>query len=219
MKNVKTQKIVCAILIAVFAVGVFLTVYSASMLAVENRIKGAFVHDYAVVSHTKENDKGGDDCIIAYNAEGNRYEKVYGKADRRTKIGETLDLYYEQGNPDNYYIFSGNLNKWLLAEGIILAIASFIILAAFLVTVFVRRKLIRDNKWAMCKVIKLKKDGKKTVRIYCDSSKFKSRKGKPFVSAAVEKSKLPRNIRESSLTVYYSEKNPNIYYVDTDKLS
>lgn len=219
MKTGKSQKIVCAILIAVFAVGVFLTVYSASMLAVEKRIKGTFVHDYAVVSHLEENDNGGDDCIIAYNAEGNRYEKVYEKANGKTYIGETLDLYYEQGNPENYYIFSGNLNKWLLAEGIILALAALIILAVILVPVIVKHKLVRGNKWAMCKVIKLKKDGKNNVRIYCDSSKFKSRKGKPFISASVKKSALPGNIKESSLTVYYSEKNPNIYYVDTDKLS
>jgi len=219
MKTVKSQKIVCAILIAVFAFGVFLTVYSASILAVEKRIKGTFVHDYAVVSHLEENGAGGDDYIISFNVEGNRYEKVYSKANSKTKIGETLDLYYEQGNPENYYIFSGNLNKWLLAEGIILALAALIILVVIIVPVIVKHKLVKGKKWAMCKVIKLKKDGKKTVRIYCDSSKFKSRKGKPFVSAAVEKSKLPKNIRESSLTVYYSEKNPNIYYVDTDKLS
>jgi hypothetical protein len=219
MKNKKTQKILCAILIAVFAVGMFLTGYSASKLAFEKHIKRTFVHDYAVVSHLEENSAGGDDYIISFNVEGNRYEKVYGNADSKTYIGETLDLYYEQGNPENYYIFSGNLNKWLLAEGIILALAALIILAVILIPVIVKHKLIRGNKWAMCKVIKLKKDGKRTVRICCDSSKFKSRKGKPFVSASVKKSALPGNIKESSLTVYYSEKNPNIYFVDTDKLS
>ncbi len=219
MKLKKTRKIICALLIAVFAVGVFLSVYGASMMIYEKHIKNSFESSYAVVSHLEENDRGGDDYIIAYSAEGQRFEKVYEKANKKTYIGETLELYYETGNPDNYYLTTGKLYNRIFAVGFVLTLCSLIALAVVIAPVAISRKLVKDNKWAMCKVIKLKKDGKNNALIYCDSSKFPKRKGKPFVSASIEKSRIPKNIRESSLTVYYSEKNPNFYYVDIDKLN
>lgn len=209
-----TLRIICAVLIAALAAGLFTAVYSAAMLVSEKAYMNSAEHTYAVVSHLKENDKGTDDYILIYSAEGNSFEAVYDNATSRTYIGETLDVYYKQGNPEDFRIITDKKYNYPLAIGVILSVFSLAILALLLVPVAVHKRLVKDGKWVMCKVTKLKKDGK-GYRIYCDSSKFKSRKGKPFVSGHVKKEKLPKNIKESSMTVYYSEKNPSVYFVDT----
>ena len=212
------QKTVCILLVVLLAVGAFMTGYGAVMYARENYIKNNYVYEYAVVSHKQENSKGGDDYELSYNAEGNNYTCVYEKANSKTYIGETVDIYYEAGNPESIHIATGDLYKYILIEGILIAVFSLIILAVIVTPVIIRHRLVKANKWAMCKVVRVKRNSKNTCRIYCDSSKFPKRNGKPFVSAPV-KGKLPKNIKESALTVYYSEKNPNFYFVDTEKLS
>lgn len=206
-----TLKLVCVLLIAVFAAGVFTAVYSSAMLAGEKAYISDAVHTYAVVSYIIKNDKGKDNCYIAYNAEGKSYEAVYDNATSKTKIGDTLELYYRQENPEDFRVIDKKYS-FPFAIGIILSVFSLIILAFLIVPIAIHKKLVKNGKWAMCKVKKVKKDGK-AHRIYCDSSKFPKRKGKPFVSEAVYAS-LPKNVKESSMTVYYSEKNPNFYYVD-----
>ena len=213
-----SRKLICLILIILFAGGAFLTGYAGVMSAREKVIKENYIHDYSVVAYKQENSKGKDDYIFTYSVDGKLYEEVYNKANSKTYIGETLDFYYEADNPENYYIATGKLYKYLLIEGILVTVFAVVILALLIAPVVIKHKLIKENKWAMCKVVKVKRNSKTTCRIYCDSSKFPKRKGKPFVSAPY-KGKLPKSIKEGSLMVYYNEKNPNFYYVETDKLS
>ena len=213
----KSHKILAVLFIAVFAAGVFLTCYSASLMIRQSYVEKNYVHNYAYVSHLKENDKGGEDYIIHYTADGEAYFKVYDRANSKTYIGETLDIYYPEGQPENYIFGIGKIYRYILAEGIMLTVFALIMLVLAVFPGAKKHSLVKKNKWAMCKVIRVKKLSEKKVKIFCDSSKFKKRKGKPFVTTY--RGKLPKNIRENSLMVYYSEKNPNIYYVETDKLS
>lgn len=216
MKTKLYQRIILIVLLIAFAVGIFLTVYSSVMMISDSSYKKSTEYTEAVVSHREENGKGGYDYIVAFNAEGQHFEEVYKKANSKTYIGETLSMYYEPGNPDNHRIISDGGYKYLLALGIIVTAFSLVIGAMVLTPVIVRNRLIKNGKWQMCKVIKIKKDGR-AHRLYCDSTKLRGKNAKPFVSDAV-RGQMPKNLKDTAVAVYYSEKHPGIYYVDTRNL-
>lgn len=217
MKIRKSHKIISCLLAAVLVLSVALCAVSSVMLIRYKRFVANGEHTYAVVSHREEGADGVFYYVLSYYADSERIETPYKQADEDTYPGEDVEIYYSTQNPSQYIPAGNKLMKSLLAVGIILTLCSAAAMCVILVPYILADRLIKSGKWAMCRVTKVKRDGRLYV-IYCDSSKFRSRKGKPFRSMGVEKEKLPKNIRESSMTVYYNEKNPNSYYVDIRNL-
>lgn len=213
----KIRKLVIAVsslLALIFVAGACLVAVSLAKINGEKEFIENAVYDEAVISRYDINKEGEKEYYISFKGEGNVYEFPY-KSDSDTKVGDTLHVYFEKANPENYRIIDaeGNDYKTLRNAGIAVCVISVVLGIAVFIPEIIRLSLIKNGKWVMCKVIKVKK-GKLFSRIHCDSSKFSKMNGQPFISNIIE-SKLPDNIKGRSVRVYYKEKHPGIYYVDT----
>lgn len=214
----KSKKLIAVLLALVFIASAAVFIYGAAKIGYEKKIAKKWEHIYAVVSHKDEDENGEMVYFIAYYSEKGMFYQPFAK--EGVNPGEDVEIYFNPENPEEYYVVNDVTkppHRLLKNIGLLAMLMCLTVCFMIFFPIVKKDRLIKGNKWAMCKVKKVEKAGRRAVRIYCDSSKFKKRKGRPFVSDPV-KGELPKNIKESSLMVYYSEKYPFLYYVEIDKL-
>lgn len=162
------------------------------------------------ISHIEKQDDGKEKYIFTYFLNGETYETEYKFVDKDTYIGDEIYFYYNPENAEDIYIKTKTVWYVLVYLGLGLAAAETI---AYL-PLKKREVLYKTNVKAICRVIEIKPAWFTGKVIVCESSSVPGRKGKPFLSGSVNK-KYAKSVKNKSLTVYYHQKNPNIYIVDT----
>lgn len=206
----KKQKIcICLLLTAIL---VCLAVFIGSLITVTKANEYMRTHErtFAVVAFKDEN----DDFILQYSANSQSFDSVYRHPYPNTYIGETVEVYYESYNPEIYTTHSDSAfaRRVLPTSAVIFAVLVFICLYIY-IPLHNKYMLLENNVWKLCKVQKVKKLHFGRIRLIVDSSKFPQRKNKPFKSKAV-KFDLLKNIKNSTVTVYYKNDRASVYYVD-----
>lgn len=162
------------------------------------------------ISQAEKQDNGKKKYTVLYYADDGQHYAEYGYGDEYTYIGETVSMYFSKENPEEIYIKTATVWYVLLYLGIGLAAAEAI---AYL-PLKKREVLYKENLKAFCRVKETRESWFTGKILVCDSSAVPARKGKPFLSGAVNK-KYAKSVKNKSLAVYYHAKNPNIYIVDT----
>lgn len=213
----KTLLLILSITVAISLV--FIIFGSVKVLKGKKIIKNGKQADTSYVSSYEEDENGKEYPVIYYVAEGKQsfvprpdlsYKNYY--------LGDVLKAYYYEGDAENFFVDNTLFEKCSLYGGISVAALCLIIGLWYYLPKIYAAKLIEKGKWELCKVVKVENLVLSRKKVHCSSKGISKRKGYPFVSKSV-RFELPKDIKSKTVTVYYLEKNPNIYYVDVDKLN
>lgn len=216
-KSEKTGFVILAVLlIAVLLV----SIASAVVLLRNHSFKKRNLKDYIILNSVCEQEDGKKYYQAVYRVEGRELVTSYRYGNPNDYVGATFDLYYEKENPENILIDNGR-NFTLKLFLFSVALAAVILNIMLLVYTPVRQKyyLTENGKWKLCRVKKLEKLSFGRYCLHLDASDIPRMKGKDFITKGIKKEKLPKKIKEQSFSVYYNEKRPCSYYIDTDKLN
>ena len=219
-KYSKKEKTGFIILAALLVILLAVCLVSAVRFIKEESFKKNNEKDYIVLSSIDENEDGKKYYEAIYNVEGKSFSVPYRYGNKNDYIGETFALYYQKDNPENYLVDTGRNTalKLFLAS---LALSAIVLNVLLLIYIPVRQKyyLTENGKWKLCRVKKLEKLSFGRYCLHLDASDIARMKGKDFLTKGIKNEKLPKKIKEQSFSVYYNEKRPCSYYIDTDKLN
>lgn len=196
--------------IALMAINLVLVVLGSVFIISDKRFVKNSEKTVGYISHAENQNNGKKKYILMYFANGAQYYTDYGFDTDDTYIGESVPMYFSNENPERIFIKTEVVWYVLLYLGIGLAAAEAI---AYL-PLKKREVLYKENLKAFCRVKETRESWFTGKILVCDSSAVPARKGKPFLSGAVNK-KYAKSVKSKSLAVYYHAKNPNIYIVDT----
>lgn len=153
--------------------------------------------------------------ILWYNIDGENFEPEY-ECKEDDYIGKDIRVYYTKGAPEKIFIETEKVYYILLDIGIALAAVSLIILGALWIPVKIREYIIKNGKTELVRIEEII-DVIGGRKILCESKKIRGKNAPPFKSKTL-KGKLPKEIINTAVTVYYLPKHKSFYYIDTDTI-
>lgn len=153
--------------------------------------------------------------ILWYNIDGENFEPEY-ECKEDDYIGKDIRVYYTKGAPEKIFIETEKVYYILLDIGIALAAVSFVILGALWIPVKIREYIIKNGKTELVRIEEII-DVIGGRKILCESKRIRGRNAPPFKSKTL-KEKLPKEIINTAVTVYYLPKHKSFYYIDTDTI-
>lgn len=204
-------KAVTAVLLALFLIGaVFIGIGAGTIIKDEKYVKTA-ESTVALVSSIQLQD-GSRQYILWYNVDGENFEPEY-ELEEDDYIGKDIRVYYTKGAPEKIFIKTEKVYYTLRDIGIALAAVSFVILCALWIPVKIRDYIIKNGKTELVRIEKIV-DVIGGRKILCESKKIRGKNAPPFKSKTI-KVKLPKEIINTAVTVYYLPGHKNFYYIDT----
>lgn len=207
---------VTAIFLAIFLIGAVFIGVGAGTIAKDKKYTETAENVVALVSSFKQED-GSRKYILYYNAEGQTFEPEYDyNEEKGDYIGKGIKVYFTKGSPDKIFIATDEKYYVFTFAGIAAILVSTIALGAVWVPIEIRKYIIKNGKTELVRIEKIVDviGGKKII---CDSKKIRGRNALPYKSKTI-KQKLPKEIINSAITVYYLPKHKSFYYIDTDTI-
>lgn len=214
MEKIKL-KAVCAVLLALILIGAVFAGIGAGTIISDKKYTKTAESVVAFVSSIKQED-GSRKYTLYYNAEGKIFEPEYDFDEEEDYIGRDIRVYYTKGAPDKIFIETEEKFYIFLYAGLAIAVVSAVILGAVWIPVEMRKYIIKNGKTELVRIEKIV-DVIGGEKILCESKKIRGRNAEPYKSKTV-KQKLPKEIINSAVTVYYLPKHKSFYYVDTDTI-
>lgn len=151
--------------------------------------------------------------VLWYIYDGEAYNTEYDYNDDDDYIGKEIVVYFTKDAPEKIFIETEKVYYILIYAGIALVAVSAVILGGLWISEKMTEYIIKNGKTETVRVAKTVDviGGKK---ILCDSTKIRGKNAPPFESKTL-KGKLPKDIKDTALTVYYLPKHKSFYYVDT----
>lgn len=205
---------VSAILSVLLLVGVVFAAVGGIVIAKDKKyVKNAESVKALMSSVDFESEK----CVLWYLYDGQYYEYEYiFSSENDDYAGKEVTVYFTKDAPENIFIETDEIYYIFLYIGIILTVISAVLSGAVWIPIQVRKYIKKNGKAELVRIEKITDviGGKK---ILCDSTKIRGRKADPFRSKTL-KGRLPKEIVNTAVTVYYLPKHKNFYYIDTDTI-
>lgn len=208
-------KAITAVLLAFIIIGVFFAALGAGVITRDKKYMKSAESESAFISSVQI-ENGERKYILWYNAEGKNYQPYYDDYNEDDYIGKEIKVYFTKGSPEKIFIKTEEKYFIFLYAGLALAAVSALILAFALVPVKVRKYIKENGKTELVR-IEQAVDVIGGQKILCDSTKIRGKNAPPFKSKTI-KQKLPKEIVNTTVTVYYLPKRKNFYYVDTETI-
>lgn len=204
-----------AIFLTVFLTGAVFMGIGAGTIAKDKKYVETAESVVAYVSSVQQPD-GSRKHTLYYNAEGETFEPDYDFNEEEDYIGKDIMVYYTKGSPDKIFIETDVKYYVFLYAGLAAVVLSAAVLGAVWVLIAVRKYIIKNGKQELIRIEKIA-DVIGGQKIFCDSTKIRGRKAEPYKSKTIKR-KLPKEIVNTAVTVYYLPKHKNFYYIDTDTI-
>lgn len=208
-------KAVCAVFLALILIGAVFAGIGAGTIISDKKYTETAESVVALVSSIKQED-GSRKYTLYYNAEGKTFEPEYDFNEEEDYIGRDIRVYYTKGAPDKIFIETEEKFYIFLYAGLAIAVVSAVILGAVWIPVEMRKYIIKNGKTELVRIEKIV-DVIGGEKILCESKKIRGRNAEPYKSKTV-KQKLPKEIINSAVTVYYLPEHKSFYYIDTDTI-
>lgn len=206
---------VTAVLLAVVLIGTVLIAVGGGTITKDKKYMETAENTIAYVSTTLL-ENGDRQYVLWFNYNGESYEPYY-EFDRELDwVGEDIKVYFDADNPEEIFIKTPEIYSILIYIGVALIVISVILLATIYVPIYIQKYVIKNGKTELVKINEIV-DVIGGQKIICDSTKIRGRNGAPFKSKRVER-KVPTNVLNSAVTVYYLPKNKKFYYIDTNTI-
>ena len=203
---------VTAVLLAFILIGVILIGIGAGTINKDKKFTETAESTKAYIS-TVLLQNGTRQYVLWFTYDGETYQPEYNFDDEYDYIGKEITVYFTKDAPEKVFIETEKVYYVLLYAGLALVAVSVIILGTLWISEKTKEYIIKNGKTETVKI-------KKTVdviggrKILCDSTKIRGKNAPPFESETI-RGKLPKNIKDTTLTVYYLPKHKSFYYVDT----
>lgn len=207
---------VTAIFLAIFLTGAVFVGIGAGTIIKDKKYVETAESVIALVSSVQQSD-GSRKYIIWYNVDGENFELEYDyNEEKGDYIGKDIRVYFTKGSPDKIFIETDEKYYVFTFAGIAAILVSTIALGAVWIPIEIRKYIIKNGKTELVRIEKIVDviGGKKII---CDSKKIRGRNALPYKSKTI-KQKLPKEIINSAITVYYLPKHKSFYYIDTDTI-
>ena len=211
----KTRLIsVTAVLLAFILVGVILIGIGAGTIIKDKKYTKTAESTQAYVSTVKNSD-GSRQYVLWYLVDGEAFtpEYIFKEDDY---IGKEIIVYFTKGVPEKIFIETEKVYYNLLYIGIALAAVSAVALGAVWIPVKKKKYIIKNGKTELVRIEKIV-DVIGGRKILCDSKKIRGENAPQFKSQTL-KGKIPKDIINTAVTVYYLPKHRNFYYIDTNTI-
>lgn len=206
---------VTAVLLATLIVGIALSAVCGGIIIKDKKyVKTAECRTAYLSSRLNNNLER--EYFIWYNVDGTNYEIDYDFDAETNWIGEDIKVYFDKENPEDIFIETAKINFVLLYVGIALIVIAVALLAIIYIPIYIQKYVIKNGKTELVKINEIV-DVIGGQKIICDSTKIRGRNGAPYKSKRVER-KVPTNVLNSAVTVYYLPKNKKFYYIDTNTI-
>lgn len=207
---------VTAIFLAIFLTGAVFVGIGAGTIVKDKKYTETAESVVALMSSVRRTD-GSRKYTLYYNAEGQTFEPDYDFNEKDGDyIGKDIRVYYTKGSPDKIFIETDEKYYVFTFAGIAAILASAIALGAVWIPEETRKYIIKNGKTELVRIEKIV-DVIGGEKILCDSKKIRGRNAEPYRSKTI-KQKLPKDIINSAVKVYYLPKHKNFYYIDTDTI-
>lgn len=204
-------KAVTAVLLAFLLIGAVFIGIGAGTIIKDKKYTETAESTVALVSSVMLPD-GSRHYILWYNVDGENFNPEYVRKED-DYIGKDIRVYYTKGAPEKIFIETEKVYYTLRDIGIALAAVSFVILCALWIPVKIRDYIIKNGKHELVRIEKIV-DVIGGRKILCESKKIRGRNAPPYKSKTL-RVKLPKEIINTAVTVYYLPKYKNFYYIDT----
>lgn len=204
-------KAVTAVLLAFLLIGAVFIGIGAGTIIKDKKYTETAESTVALVSSVMLPD-GSRQYILWYNVDGENFNPEYLRKED-DYIGKDIRVYYTKGAPEKIFIETEKVYYTLRDIGIALAAVSFVILCALWIPVKIRDYIIKNGKHELVRIEKIV-DVIGGRKILCESKKIRGRNAPPYKSKTL-RVKLPKEIINTAVTVYYLPKHKNFYYIDT----
>lgn len=207
-------KAVTAVLSVLMLIGAVFAGIGAGTIIKDKKYTESAESAEALVSSVQLPD-GSRKYILWYNFDGENFqpEYEYGEDDY---IGKGIRIYFTKGSPDKIFIETAKIYYVFLYAGLALAAVSAVIFGAVWIPVKVRKYIIKNGKTELVRIEKIV-DVIGGRKILCESKKIRGRNAAPYKSKTIRE-KLPKEIINTAVTVYYLPKHKNFYYIDTETI-
>ena len=150
--------------------------------------------------------------ILWYNVDGENFNPEY-DCKEDDYVGKDIRVYFTKGSPEKIFIETDKAYYMLLYVGIVIAAVSAVLLGTVWIPIKTKKYIIKNGKTELVRIEKIV-DVIGGRKILCDSTKIRGKNALPFKSKTL-KHKLPKEIVNTAVTVYYLPKHKSFYYVDT----
>lgn len=210
----KKLKAVTAVLLTVILIGAVFIGIGGGTISKDKKYMKTAESTLALVSSIQLSN-GSRQYILRYNVDGENFQPEY-ELKEGDYIGKDIRVYFTKDAPEKIFIETEKVYFVLLYIGIALAAVSAVILGAVLIPVKIRDYIIKNGKTELVKIEKIV-DVIGGRKILCESKKIRGRNAGPYKSKTL-KGKLPKEIINTAVTVYYLPKHKSFYYIDTDTI-
>lgn len=206
---------VTAIFLAIFLAGAVFIGIGAGTIIKDKKYVETAESVIALISSVQQPD-GSRKYILWYNVDGENFEPEYDYNEDEDYIGKGIKVYFTKGSPDKIFIETDEKYYVFTFAGIAAILASALALGAVWIPEETRKYIIKNGKTELVRIEKIV-DVIGGEKILCDSKKIRGRNAEPYKSKTI-KQKLPKEIINTAVTVYYLPKHKNLYYIDTDTI-
>lgn len=214
MKKSKLYAVTAILLVILLTGAVFAGVGAGTIIKDKKHVETAESR-LAVVSSSLQPD-GSRKYILWYNVDGENFEPEYDFNKEEDYIGKEIKVYFTKGYPDKIFIETDEKYSVFLYAGLAVVVLSALILGALWIPEETRKYIIKNGKTDLVRIEKIV-DVIGGEKILCESKKIRGRNAEPYKSKTI-KQKLPKEIINTAVTVYYLPKHKNLYYIDTDTI-
>ncbi|MDE5994549.1 MAG: hypothetical protein K2G60_03450 [Oscillospiraceae bacterium] len=210
MKKSKLKAVI-AVLLAFILIGAVFIGIGAGIIIKDKKYTETAESTIAIVSSIQLSN-GSRQYILWYNVDGENYHPEY-EYKEDDYIGKDIKIYFTKGAPEKIFIETEKVYYTLLYIGIVLAAVSAALLGALWIPVKIRAYIIKNGKTELVRIEKIV-DVIGGRKILCESKKIRGKNAPSFKSKTLKR-KLPKEIINTAVTVYYLPKHKNFYYIDT----
>lgn len=205
---------ITAVLLAFILIGAIFIGIGAGTIVKDKKYTQTAESTVALVS-TILLPNGERQYILWYNVDGENFNPEY-DCKEDDYVGKDIRVYFTKGSPEKIFIETGKTYYILLYVGIVIAMVSVVLLGAVWIPIKMRKYIIKNGKTELVRIEKIV-DVIGGRKILCDSKKIRGKNATPFKSKTIMH-KLPKDIINTAVTVYYLPKHKSFYYIDTNTI-
>lgn len=214
MKN-KKLFFATAVLSVMLTVGIILSCIGGITINRDKKFMETAEKRIALVSTVLQKD-GTRKYVLSYHVDGVDFEPDYDFNEAEDYIGKDVKVYFSKETPESIFIETDEIYSTLLYTDLALAVSSAVILCAVHIYFALRRHIIKNGKTELVRIEEIV-DVIGGQKILCESTKIRGRNAAPYKSKTIRE-KLPKEIINTAVTVYYLPEHKNLYYIDTDTI-
>lgn len=205
---------VTAVLLAFILAGVILIGVGAGTIIKDKKFTETAVRMNAYVSTAMLPDNSRQYVLwYVYDNETYQPEYIFKEDDY---IGKEVTVYFTKDAPEKIFIETETAYYILLYVGIAVAAVSAVVLCAVWISVEKNKYILKNGQTELVRIEQIV-DVIGGRKILCDSTKIREKNASPFKSKTI-KEKLPKEVINSAVTVYYLPKHKSFYYIDTNTI-